>query len=59
MSTFLIGFGALGGTPITGALIDTYGGYSQGIIFSGAVLMAGAVLFTAARFAFSKDKLVV
>ncbi|KKO96864.1 riboflavin transporter MCH5 [Trichoderma harzianum] len=59
MSTFLIGFGALGGTPITGALIDRYGGYSQGIIFSGAVLMTGAVLFTAARFAYSKDKLVV
>nr|WNZ75668.1 hypothetical protein [Trichoderma harzianum] len=49
MSTFLIGFGALGGTPITGALIDRYGGYSQGIIFSGAVLMTGAVLFTGAR----------
>ncbi|KAL6874607.1 MFS general substrate transporter [Trichoderma longibrachiatum] len=59
MATFLIGFGALGGTPITGALIDKYGGYSQGIIFSGAVLMTGAVLFTAARFAHSKDKLIV
>ncbi|KAL7947996.1 MFS general substrate transporter [Trichoderma barbatum] len=59
MSTFLIGFGGLGGTPITGALIDTYGGYSQGIIFSGAVLLAGAVLFTGARFSYSKDKLVV
>ncbi|KAK1252365.1 hypothetical protein MKX08_003552 [Trichoderma sp. CBMAI-0020] len=59
MSTFLIGFGGLAGTPITGALIDRYNGYSQGIIFSGAVLMAGAVFLTCARFAFSKDKLIV
>ncbi|UKZ60910.1 uncharacterized protein TrAtP1_002180 [Trichoderma atroviride] len=59
MSTFLIGFGGLAGTPITGALIERYHGYSQGIIFSGAVLMAGAVFLTCARFAFSKDKLIV
>ncbi|RFU75119.1 major facilitator superfamily domain, general substrate transporter [Trichoderma arundinaceum] len=59
MSTFIVGFGGLAGTPITGALIDKYHGYSQGIIFSGAVLMAGAVLFTGARIAFSRDRLVV
>jgi hypothetical protein len=59
MSTFLIGFGGLAGTPITGALIEKYHGYSQGIIFSGAVLMAGAVFLTCARFAFSKDKFIV
>jgi hypothetical protein len=59
MSTFIIGFAGLAGTPITGALIETYGGYSQGIIFSGAVLMTGAVLLTCARFTFSKDKLIV
>ncbi|KAL6900170.1 major facilitator superfamily domain-containing protein [Trichoderma evansii] len=59
MSTFLVGFGGLAGTPITGALIEKYDGYSQGIIFSGAALIAGAVLLTCARFAFSKDKLIV
>lgn len=59
MSTFLVGFGGLAGTPITGALIDKYDGYSQGIIFSGAALIAGAVLLTCARFAFSRDKLIV
>lgn len=59
MSTFIIGFAGLAGTPITGAMIEKYHGYTQGIIFSGAVLMAGAVLLTGARFAFAKGKLVV
>ncbi|KAM0255601.1 hypothetical protein ACHAQJ_005605 [Trichoderma viride] len=59
MATFITGFAGLAGTPITGALIAKYHDYSQGIIFSGAVLMAGAVLLTCARLSFSKNKLVV
>jgi len=58
MSTFVIGFAGLAGTPITGALINTYHGYTEGIIFSASVIMAGAVIFTCARYAYAKDRLV-
>ncbi|OIW27899.1 MFS general substrate transporter [Coniochaeta ligniaria NRRL 30616] len=57
-STFILGFAGLAGTPITGALISNYNGYSRGIIFSGSVMMAGAVLFTFARYTYAKDKLI-
>ncbi|KAB5583464.1 major facilitator superfamily domain-containing protein [Coniochaeta sp. 2T2.1] len=57
-STFVIGFAGLAGTPVTGALISGHKGYTQGIVFSGAVMMAGAVVFTFARYAFARDKLV-
>ena len=58
MSTFVIGFAGLAGTPITGALINTYHGYAEGIIFSASVMMAGAVIFTCARYAYAKDRVV-
>lgn len=57
-ATFVIGFAGLAGTPITGALIDGYGGYARGIVFSGSVMMAGAVIFTFARYAYAKDKVI-
>jgi MFS family permease len=57
-STFVIGFAGLAGTPITGALIESYQGYTQGIVFSGSVMMVGAVMFTFARYAYAKDKLI-
>lgn len=57
MSTFVVGFAGLAGTPITGALINN-SGYSQGIIFSASVIMGGAVIITGARYAFAKDKLI-
>ncbi|KAH8906633.1 MFS general substrate transporter [Coniochaeta sp. PMI_546] len=57
-STFIIGFASLAGTPIAGALINTYHGYTQGVIFSGSVMMAGAVIFTFARYAHAKDKVI-
>ena len=57
-STFVVGFAGLAGTPITGALFNNYPGYSQGIIFSAAVMMAGAVLISGARYTFAKDKLI-
>lgn len=59
MSTFVVGFAGLAGTPITGALINTYHGYTQGIIFSASVSMAGAIIFSCARYAYAKDKIVV
>lgn len=44
MSTFIVGFAGLAGTPITGAMIDHYHGYSEGIIFSASVIMVGALI---------------
>jgi hypothetical protein len=55
-----VGFAGLAGTPITGALINDYSpdGYSHGIIFSAAVMIAGAVVFTFARWAYAPGKLI-
>ncbi|KAL1875242.1 hypothetical protein Daus18300_003313 [Diaporthe australafricana] len=58
-STFIVGFAGLAGTPITGALINNYKSYTGGITFSAAVMMAGAVVFTFARYAYAPGKLVV
>ena len=58
MSTFVVGFAGLIGTPIIGALINTYNGYNQGIVFSAAVTLAGAVIFACAQYVFAKDKLI-
>lgn len=47
---FLItSFAALTGTPITGALLDSYGFYAP-IVWSGVTVLAGAVLFALARY---------
>lgn len=58
MSTFVIGFAGLAGTPITGVLISHYHGYTGGIIFSASAIMAGALIFTGAGYADAKDKIV-
>ncbi|KAI5457484.1 major facilitator superfamily domain-containing protein [Mariannaea sp. PMI_226] len=58
MSTFVVGFAGLAGTPITGAMINAYDNYTQGIIFSASVTVAGAILLTRARYAYAKDKIV-
>ncbi|KAI7788058.1 major facilitator superfamily domain-containing protein [Diaporthe eres] len=57
-STFVVGFAGLAGTPITGALINNSNGYTSGIAFSAAVMMAGAVVFTFARYAYAPGKLI-
>ncbi|KAK0708324.1 major facilitator superfamily domain-containing protein [Lasiosphaeris hirsuta] len=58
-ATAVIGLAALAGPPITGALIDVKNNnYSQGIIFSASFMMAGALVFTFARYVFAKDKLI-
>lgn len=54
----MAGFAALAGPPIAGALVHTYGGYTQAIVFTGVVIMVGALLFAAARYDFAKDRLV-
>lgn len=54
--TFIIGFAGLAGAPITGALIGNEGDYARGIIFSASVIMAGAIVFTVARYYYAKDK---
>ncbi|KAK7717658.1 hypothetical protein SLS64_003153 [Diaporthe eres] len=57
-STFVVGFAGLAGTPITGALINNSNDYTSGIAFSAAVMMAGAVVFTFARYAYAPGKLI-
>jgi len=57
-ATVVIGFAGLAGTPVAGALISDYGDYTQGIVFSGTVMLAGAVIFTFARYVYARDKLV-
>ena len=54
----MVGFAGLAGTPITGALIDKYQGYDEAIIFSATVIMAGAVIFVGARYAFAPNKMI-
>ncbi|KAK1752337.1 MFS general substrate transporter [Echria macrotheca] len=56
-ATIIIGFASLAGTPITGALIKD-GDYTGAIVFSAATQMVGAVLFSFARYAAAKDKLI-
>jgi fucose permease len=58
MSTFVVGFAGLAGTPITGALISHYHGYREGIVFSASVILAGAIIFTGARYAYAKGKVI-
>ena len=56
--TFVVGFAGLAGTPISGALIDTYHVYSKAIIFSASVTMAGALTITCARYAYAKGRFI-
>ncbi|KAI0121757.1 major facilitator superfamily domain-containing protein [Xylariales sp. AK1849] len=58
MSTFVVGFAGLAGAPITGALINTYQGYTQGIVFSACATMVGAVIFALARYAYAGKQLI-
>jgi len=39
----------LTGAPITGAMIDRYGGFEEAIIFSGSVVIGGSILILAVR----------
>ncbi|KAH0280876.1 MFS general substrate transporter, partial [Aureobasidium melanogenum] len=56
-AVFLIGFSALAGGPIIGALFAAYPGYEQGIVFSASVMMAGSVVAVGARYMFAPNKL--
>ncbi|KIX09370.1 uncharacterized protein Z518_00449 [Rhinocladiella mackenziei CBS 650.93] len=56
MALGLYGIAGLTGTPITGAMIAHYGGYSEATIFSGCVVMAGTALLLYARLIFVIDR---
>ncbi|KAJ5771358.1 uncharacterized protein N7511_003409 [Penicillium nucicola] len=49
MSMAIIGLAGLTGTPICGALMEKYGTYTQAAVFSGVVMLFGAVLVSMAR----------
>ncbi len=51
------GIAGLTGTPITGALIGNYNSYTQAAVFSGVVVMAGAVLLIMAKIWHEKNDL--
>jgi MFS family permease len=51
MASGVIGIAALTGTPITGAMLSHYKGYTVPIIFSGVVALFGTFLIVCARFA--------
>ena len=53
MASGIFGVAALTGTPINGALISHYGGYTQATIFSGVCALAGSGFLLAARLAFA------
>ncbi|KAG9127643.1 hypothetical protein FRC07_011229, partial [Ceratobasidium sp. 392] len=56
LAFFVLGFSALTGTPIAGALLSTHFTWWKPIVFSGVVVLAGAALLAAARGIHSKRK---
>ncbi|KAJ5783765.1 uncharacterized protein N7518_009442 [Penicillium psychrosexuale] len=59
MSMAIIALAGLTGTPICGALLERYGGYTQAAIFSGVVMFFGSVLVAAARFCLQAKPLAI
>ncbi|KIW19544.1 hypothetical protein PV08_00116 [Exophiala spinifera] len=49
MAMAVLGVAGLTGTPICGAMIQSYGGYSECAIFSGVVMLFGSLLVAWAR----------
>ncbi|KAL5361114.1 major facilitator superfamily domain-containing protein [Aspergillus floccosus] len=58
MALFVVGVAGLTGTPICGAMIDHYGGFTQAAAFSGASVMFGAILMFLLRMRMNKNLLV-
>ncbi|KAG8727385.1 hypothetical protein FRC12_022543 [Ceratobasidium sp. 428] len=56
LAFFVLGFSALTGTPIAGALLSTQFTWWKPILFSGVVVLAGAALLAAGRGIHSKRK---
>ncbi|KAH8671582.1 putative MFS monocarboxylate transporter [Xylariales sp. PMI_506] len=54
MGLGVLSFASLTGTPITGAMINHYGSYSQAIIFAGVCALAGGAIVFTARLSFSR-----
>jgi predicted MFS family arabinose efflux permease len=59
MMSGVISFAALTGTPIDGAFVDKYGGFTQATIFSGIMALIGAGFIISARIAHGGFKLLV
>ncbi|KAJ5108444.1 Major facilitator superfamily domain general substrate transporter [Penicillium angulare] len=57
MSLAIVGLAGLTGTPICGALLERYSTYTQTAVFSGVVMLFGAILVAVARF-YLKAKLL-
>lgn len=49
MSMAVVGIAGLTGTPICGALLEKYGGYTQPAIFSGVMVLVGVAFAVVAR----------
>ncbi|RAL14387.1 MCT family MFS transporter [Aspergillus homomorphus CBS 101889] len=58
MALGVLSLASLTGTPITGAMINAYGGYEAAIIFAGVSVLLGAVVVGVARVCFAGGKLV-
>lgn len=59
MGLGMISLAALTGTPITGAMINSYGNYTAAIIFAGVSCLVGAGIISVARMLFAGKKWVV
>ena len=59
MGMATVSLAGLAGTPINGALVHTYHGYTQAATFSGIVVMVGACLTTAARLTIKRELIAV
>ncbi|KAF3385727.1 Riboflavin transporter MCH5 [Talaromyces pinophilus] len=58
MAMGFLGIAGLTGTPITGAMVNSYGNYTAAIIFSGVICSVGSVVLLLARYFFSGTKLI-
>jgi MFS family permease len=58
MALGVLGLASLTGTPITGAMISTYGTYDGAIIFAGVAAVVGAVIIFVARVVYAGWRLV-
>ncbi|PCG98839.1 Major facilitator superfamily domain, general substrate transporter [Penicillium occitanis (nom. inval.)] len=58
MAMGFLGIAGLTGTPITGAMVNSYGNYTAAIIFSGVICSVGSVVLLLARYFFSGTRLI-
>lgn len=56
MAMFCVSIAGLTGPPINGAIIAKYGGFEQAVIFSGVVVLVGALCIFAAELLLRKER---